>query len=229
MIPGVSDVVVATSTLPQDDVVEMAAMKFGARVFRGSEADVLRRFVGAVHPDSTHVIRLTGDCPFLDPVVMGEVLWLAKVSGASYVSNINPPTWPDGLDCEIFSIEALEEADRKTYRMVDRDTVTQYIYRNAHKFRSHTVICPVPWLANERWVLDTEDDYKFCQAVAEYISPGMSYLQILEVLDLHPELRLINQSGIRNERFYRALAEEELYDRADGKTRTIQHHRGTGS
>lgn len=206
------EVVVATSELPQDGpIVDWVVGEYGVSVIRGSESDVLSRFVKVAEETGADVlVRLTGDCPFHDPQVIREVIKLREMTGADYATNTDPPTYPDGLDVEAFTVRALMESHHEATRPSDRDCVTRFISRNRHRFKSATLTCPLPRLDRERWVLDTEEDYKFCQEMATRIkSYPPSYLDILAILEKEPELRQINGHLTRNERFYEAIATEE--------------------
>jgi glutamate-1-semialdehyde 2,1-aminomutase/spore coat polysaccharide biosynthesis protein SpsF len=204
--------VLATSTLPADDVIAEYCNKQKWACFRGSEEDVLDRFYHAAKTyEADIVVRVTCDCPFLDPRVIDEVIKLREVTNADYASNVDPPTWPDGLDVECFTFESLEAAWNESTRPSDRNCVTQYIIRNRSRFSAANLTCPLPGLHKERWVLDTEPDYRFCCAVAERLKAPTSYLEILRILDKEPELREINNANRgagRNERFYESLAAE---------------------
>lgn len=219
MAPGIDEIVLATSTLPADDAIYEYCIKNGIAAFRGSEEDVLDRYYQCAKEFGADIIlRLTCDCPFLDPAVIGEVIRLRKITNADYACNVDPPTYPDGLDVEVFTFDALEAAWKEATRPSDRDTVTQFISRNRTRFKAANLTCPLPGLAKERWVLDTEDDWEFCKAVAismVFQENGeqyncSTYLKILEILDRKPELRLLNGTGVRNERFFSGLAEEAL-------------------
>lgn len=208
---GVDEVIIATTTLPQDDAIYDWCSSNGIKVFRGSETDVLSRFMGAaIFTDATVIIRLTGDCPLHDPVVIGEVVKLRAMTGVAYASNTEPGTYPDGLDTEVFTREALECANREANRATDRDTVTRFLVRNRGRFPSATLTCPLPGLHKERWVMDTADDLKFVREVAKRLGEKTppSYLQVLSILEKEPHLREINAHHKRNERFYEGLAEE---------------------
>ena len=212
--PGVDMVVVATSMNPADDIVEQKCREWRVQCVRGSENDVISRFMDVLRAtDADYLLRLTGDCPFHDPQVIGAVVRLFKNNAdLQYASNIDPPTWPDGLDVEIFTAEALMEANDYAARNSDRDCVTRYIARNRCLFPSETLICPVPGLVRERWVLDTINDMRFCQEVASRLpsEKPVSYLDILNILDKNPELRSINSMHPRNERFYEGINSENL-------------------
>lgn len=212
--PGVDEVWIATSTLPADDVIQTWCDENHVKCFRGSETDVLSRFTGAAETaEADVVIRVTCDCPFLDPSVIGQVVALRNLTGADYASNIDPPQWPDGLDCEAMTIEALRVANKASTRATDRDCVTQFILRNRNLFKVVSLQCPLPGMYKERWVLDTEDDYRFCQEIANRLSKHPSMLDILRILETRPALRKINQHHPRNERFYAAIAEAPIEPR----------------
>ena len=211
--PGVDLVAVATSTETADDIILNKCKEWGVWCFRGSENDVLERFVGAAEDtDADILLRLTGDCPLHDPQVIGEVVRLRKQAGAQYASNIDPPTWPDGLDVEVFTREMLETAHREATRASDRDCVTRFMARNRSRFHSATMTCPIPGLHKERWVLDTLSDMQFCQEIASRLPSNWngSYLDILDILDREPKLRWINDHHPRNERFYEGINQEDL-------------------
>lgn len=211
--PGVDEVIVATSTQPADDIIANKCDEWGLNFVRGSEDDVISRFWQVwLQYEPDFLLRLTGDCPFHDPQVIGEVIRLRKTAGAQYASNIDPPTWPDGLDVEIFSRELLEIAHKEAMRGSDRDCVTRFMARNRSRFRSATLTCPIPGMHEERWVLDTLLDMQFCQKIAERLPSNWngSYLDILNILDKEPNLRFINNHHPRNERFYEGINSEEL-------------------
>lgn len=210
--PGVDEVYVATSTLAQDDAIVDWCKHTGTTVLRGSETDVLSRYMAVAGVSNASVfVRLTADCPFLDPNVIGEVIKLREIRGACYATNTDPATFPDGLDVEVFTRGTLESANREAVRGTDRDTVTRFMVRNRHRFPSANLVCSLPNLVKERWVLDSPEDYDFIVEVAkrlDSLSHPPSYLQILSILDKAPSLRAINSMHSRNERFYEALASD---------------------
>lgn len=216
--PGVDEVWVATSTLEQDNVILEWCSSQDVPVWRGSETDVLDRFVGCAEASGADIIlRLTGDCPFLDPQIIGAAVTLQKMTGADYVSNVSPRTYPDGLDVQVMTRRALLAAHAEATRPIDRDCVCTWIERNRSRFPAAALINPLPGMEKERWVLDTADDFRFSEAVARELANkglGVSMLNILSILDANPEIRRINADGICNERFFDALREEPLYERS---------------
>lgn len=217
---GVNEAWIATTTESRDDPI--AEIFAGRLVFRGSETDVLARFVGVAEASGADILlRITGDEPFIDPRVISEVVALQKRTGAAYVSNVTPRTYPDGLDVECFTREALMAAHKEATRLIDRDCVTTWIARNRSRFPAEAVINPIPGMETERWVLDTADDLAFCRAVAAHWpwSKGPpSQLDILDILDKHPEIRKLNSAGVMNERYFDALADEPLYRRSHDRS-----------
>src|SRR5262245_2205628 len=217
--PGVDDVWIATSTLPADDVIEAWCKKQGINVYRGSETDVLDRFYQCSGwAEADIVLRLTGDCPFLDPQVIGGVVRLMKdTPSCQFASNVSPRTYPDGLDVQAMTFDALWQTHAEAIRPLDRDGVCTFIERNRSRFPAETLICPIPDLQDCRWVLDTEDDLRFCRAVVEhwpFENRTPSMLDILDLLDEHPEIPVINGKELMNERYFAALAEEPIYARS---------------
>lgn len=215
--PGVTEVWIATSTLPQDDLIEDFCDEHGFFCWRGSETDVLSRYVGCARATNADVIlRITGDEPFVDPDVIGAVVRLQKHTGAAFCSNVSPRTFADGLDVQAMTKEALFAADAEATRPLDRDGVCTWIERNRSRFPAETVINAIPGQHTERYVLDTEDDLRFCKAIVEewpWDKGPPSQLDMMGILDAGPHIRKINAHHVMNERYFESLAEEPLYER----------------
>lgn len=210
-VKEIDEVVIATSILTQDDVIQDYCLDRGIICYRGSESDVLERFYECAQARKADIVlRLTCDCPFLDSNVVAEVIRLREIDNADYASNISPPTYPDGLDVECFTFDALAGAYQGADRPSDRDCVTQFIIRNRHTYRAVNLRAPLPGLVKERWVLDTAEDYKFACELMAYLPKSFTYLDILRRLDTYPDLRKINGAGVRNERFFDAIHTEKL-------------------
>ena len=211
LIPGVSEVVIATSTKPADDAIVEFTRSACIRCFRGSEEDVLDRFRrAAVEVDAEVVVRVTADCPLLDPEVSGLVVnkYLGWHGEIDYVSNVDPPTYPDGLDTEVFSRVALEAAWREASERSDREHVTSYIRTRPGRFRLDNMPNAQDMSAH-RWTVDTEADLEFVRAVFNAIGTQRHPIAMSDVLLLlgeRPELRRINAGQRRNEGFERSLA-----------------------
>lgn len=185
---------VATSTGAGDDAVARWCADNDVPVFRGSENDVLARMCEAARAaEAATVVRLTGDCPLHDPSVIDQVIWFYRATGADYASNTHPSTWPDGLDVEVFSMAALERAQREADLPSEREHVTRWMRANASQLKTETLICPLPDLHRRRWTLDTADDLARIRRIAERLEPGTppSLLDVLaaeDALDGSPSL-----------------------------------------
>ena len=223
-IPGVDDVVVATSTTENDDEIEKWCVTQKIKVFRGSEIDVLDRFDKAARDiEADVIVRLTGDCPFLDPQVCGTVLSLYKLTNADYASNCSPANWPDGLDCEVFSAECLSEANLEASSLVEREHVTPFIQYNRYRYSIHTLSCPLPHLHKERWTLDAPEDLRFLRKIASKIVNDRppSYLEILKVLEEFPDFRSINNLIGRNEGLQQTVSVEGNINRGYAASQSL--------
>jgi glutamate-1-semialdehyde 2,1-aminomutase/spore coat polysaccharide biosynthesis protein SpsF len=206
----VNEVWVATTTETRDNAIHQWCEVRKQPCWRGSEEDVLDRFLGCAQEAKADVIvRLTGDCPFLNPKVIDEVIMLRQQTGVHYASNVDPATYPDGLDTQVLTFEALATAHREAVRATDRDTVCEYVGRNRDRWPSRNLVCPVPDLAGQRWVLDTAEDYAFCQAaVAELGNSAQDMIAMLDLMQKRPDIRAINSMWKRNERFFKKVAED---------------------
>ena len=127
----IDEIILATSKNLENDRLAETVEKLGFDVFRGSENDVLDRYYQAAKPYSPKaVVRITGDCPIIDPQLVDKVISLYKESNVDYASNTDPPTYPDGLDTEVFSFAVLEAAHRQAEEPFEREHVTPFILAN---------------------------------------------------------------------------------------------------
>jgi len=210
-IPGSSGVIVATSTAAEDDAVAGWCARNAVRVFRGDEDDVLARYAGAAQLDDAEIIvRVTADCPLLDPIEAAKVVAAVATGAFDYACNNEPPTYPDGLDCEAFTRLALDKAVASARRPSEREHVTLYIRDPANGFRRTNVSCPFGDLNRDRWTLDTLADLAFLRSVVPALPLGRPARleDVLRILDRTPELRRINEGITRNEGLARSLAHD---------------------
>ena len=164
-IPGIGPVVVATTTAERDHPILDLAKHYGAEAFAGSEEDVLDRYYWAAKQfQADIIIRLTADCPLLDPGISARVVERFAQGDLDYACNTLPPTFPDGLDTEVFSFTALERAWREARLASEREHVTPYIWKNPDNFRSANVRNSVD-LSALRWTVDEAGDLEFVRAV----------------------------------------------------------------
>jgi spore coat polysaccharide biosynthesis protein SpsF len=158
--------VVATSDLERDDPIANLVVQLDVPCVRGSEVDVLERFLLAAdsYPHDT-VVRLTADCPLSDPALVQAVVAQHQTSGADYTSNTLLRTYPDGLDVEVMDANALRRAARAATAQPEREHVTPYLYRNPHEFTLAAHVGPCD-LEDERWTVDTAEDFDRIAGIA---------------------------------------------------------------
>jgi len=212
-IPGVETVMLATTIDEADRTLLQIAEGQGVVPFAGSEDDVLDRYYqAAFRVGADAVMRLTGDCPLIDPAVCQEVLSRYLEGGEAYVSNIRPPTYPDGLDTEVFSFEALECAWKAATLPSDREHVSQYIWRHPESF-SNANVNNSDDLSNMRWTVDETQDLEFVCKVYEGLArrrlKGHSFREVLRVI-LEDGLRDTSAAFERNEGQIRAFREDGM-------------------
>jgi spore coat polysaccharide biosynthesis protein SpsF len=175
-------------------LVEVAAA-CRARVFRGSEFDVLDRYLGAARwVNADVVMRVTSDCPLVDPQICSDVLALRQIENADYAANDMPRSFPHGLDAECFTTVALEEAAASTMDPYDREHVTPWLRRAGHLKRVN-LASGNPKLRNNRWTLDYPEDLAFLRAVFEAMPSGSRghMDDVLAVLAAQPDISTINK------------------------------------
>jgi spore coat polysaccharide biosynthesis protein SpsF len=220
--PAVERVVVATTVDSGDDALEQFCRSAGLACLRGSTEDVLDRFHAALAADPAEVVvRVTGDCPLLDPDVSGLVIaqYLSNASRVDYASNVMPATYPDGLDTEVFSRDALERAWREARLPSEREHVTTYIRKPESGFRVLNVAHQTN-LSDHRFTVDTARDLSFVREVyAALATAGKRIFGLDEVLGLlrtRPELRALNAGIRRNEGLERSEQRDVATARASG-------------
>ena len=177
--------VVATSTDCSDEPLASYLTSKGQAPFRGSLRDVLDRYAGAVacESDPTHVVRLTADCPLIDPEVIDEAVRLALASGADYTSNVEQRTFPVGLDVEVIRTEALLAAAAEAADPYEREHVTPFLRRRPERFTHAHVTQPVD-RSSMRWTVDRPADFAFARGVYEALYPTNRAFTTQDVLDL---------------------------------------------
>lgn len=162
-IHGIDEVVCAVPDTAENDIVASFAGREVRRdsIIRGPEHDVLARYVKAAEAVGADVImRVTSDCPLIDPAVCGDVLATFGFADdyLDYCSNVHPRTYPQGFDCEVFTRAALVCADQQATQQYDREHVTPSII-NHPDCRKTSIVSPIGDYSHLRWTLDTLDDY----------------------------------------------------------------------
>jgi len=209
----IHSIVVATTAKAIDQPIVELAKDSGTGIYAGSEDDVLDRYYrAAIKFNVDIIVRITADCPLIDPKVLDKVIQRYLQGNCDYVANILNLTYPDGLDVEVFSRAALERAWKESRLASEREHVTPYIRKNPEKFRLANVENKVD-LSHLRWSVDEKEDLEFVRQVYKqlYKEGHIFYMEdVLELLERHPALKKINQGIVINEGYAKSLKEDKI-------------------
>jgi spore coat polysaccharide biosynthesis protein SpsF len=191
----VNQVMVATSTGPADDVIVKECSRLQSAVFRGSELDVLDRYYHAAqHTQAEVVVRITSDCPLIDPEISDRTIAEFIDSRSDYASNVLDRTYPRGLDTEVMTFAALETAWREAQADYQREHVTPFLYQHPERFKLLSVKGERDE-SQHRWTLDTPEDLRFLQAIYARMAdrPYFNWTEVLTLVEREPDLAAINR------------------------------------
>ena len=192
---SLDEIIVATTVESADDAIVEEAKRLGVPSFRGSEHDVLDRYYcAALSIQAGIVVRVTSDCPLVDPRVADEVASAFMREAPDYASNTLIRTYPRGLDVEVISIDALAHAWREAREPYQRAHVTPYIYQNPHSFRLLSLTADADY-SGHRWTVDTAEDLEFVRSVYALArwTQDVSWRDLLTIVALKPELSEVNR------------------------------------
>ena len=194
----IDEIVVATSVRPEEaPIVDLVQSEAGARIFRGSEQDVLARYYFAAREaGATIVVRVTADCPLIDPAVIDRCVCRFREGDADYVSNCHVRTFPRGLDTEVFSMQALASAYEEARAPEEREHVTPFIWRRPGRFRLVDVVDSTN-NHRHRWTVDTAEDLAVVTGLFEALyptRPNFSYWDALRYCMVRPDVEMANRS-----------------------------------
>lgn len=194
----VDAIVVATTERAEDQAICNLATDMGVSCYAGSVDDVLDRYYqAAMFLRADVIVRITGDCPLLQPSIVDAVVNGLIVHGYDYFGNIAPASFPDGLDCEALTFETLKTAQKEATLPSDREHVSPYMRRNGRFVTGN--LERKPSLAHLRWCVDEQADLDFVRAVyAEMGRDDFGMADVLALLDRKPELAKINGHLKRN-------------------------------
>lgn len=196
----IDEIVLATTEDPRNASLVAHVGHLGYPIYRGSEMDVLDRYYqAAIQTKADIIVRITGDCPLVDPELVDLLITTCIERGGDYASNTNPPTYPDGLDVEVFRFHTLEQAQRLAKMPFEREHVTPFI-RNSIAFSQVNQTHGEDYSA-ERWTVDEQDDFIVIQRIFAHFHPRLdfSWLEVMALRQQKPELFRDNQHLIRNE------------------------------
>jgi spore coat polysaccharide biosynthesis protein SpsF len=198
-------IVVATTNKPEDDVIEQICQREGFLCFRGHETDLLdRHFQAARQYHAQAVVKIPSDCPLIAPHVIDQVISLYLESNEipgnhnyDYVSNLHPPSYPDGNDVEIMSIEVMTEAWKEASKDFEREHTTPFIWEQPHRYRIGNILWEtgLDYSMTHRWTIDYLEDYQFIKTLYDRLyekNPAFNLTDILNLLAEEPDIIQIN-------------------------------------
>ncbi|MNL17143.1 3-deoxy-manno-octulosonate cytidylyltransferase [compost metagenome] len=208
---SIDRLIVATSVGPEDDALASLCIENGLECFRGSLDDVLDRFYQAARAvQPAHVMRLTGDCPLTDPEILDRLAELHLGAACDYSSTALEPTFPDGLDAELMTFSALEQAWQEAKLPSQREHVTPFLYQHPERFAIRALKNEVD-LSAMRWTVDEPSDFEFVTRVYEGLyadNPSFGMRDVLAFLDRRQELQTLNHHFERNEGYEKSLRKD---------------------
>mgnify|MGYP000716508216 CR=1 FL=1 len=193
-------IVIATSVNPLDDKLEEWCIKNNLDCFRGSEDNVLERFYFAARKYNGEIIvRITADDPFKDPEIIDEVINILISENLDFAYNNYPPSFPEGLDTEVFTFRALEKAYQSTNDPFELEHVTQFFYRNPQLFKQKNFSFKKN-ISNLRWTIDTEKDLEMARAVYKFLYKENEIFLLNDILSLLEKENWIEKINLDTER-----------------------------
>jgi len=195
-------IVVATTTNPEDDIVAEFSRKAGLDLFRGSEHNVLERYTRAATVyQADHILRITADCPLIDPVLVDALVDFYFKGEFDYALNCEPPTLPDGLDAEVFSFAVLQQTHENATLPSEREHVTPYMRKHPEIFSIGRWRNAQDW-SHLRWTVDEPEDFHLVSRVIKALYSQNQHFGTTDVMALlaqNPTLGTINARFQRNE------------------------------
>jgi len=193
-----NDLVVAIPLGNKNDLLASCLLEKSVAVYRGNENDVFSRFQSAIkeHPAEV-IIRSTADCPLFMSEVLDLMLEEFDTSDVDYMSNCLPPTFPDGLDIEIFSRSAFQELSKQHLSPKQREHVTLGFYDGSSRFRTMNFANEVD-LSHHRWTVDYIEDFNFVKSILTSINPLATFSEVLDFLKNNPKIKNKRSGNLRN-------------------------------
>lgn len=199
-------IVLATTDRPSDDKLYYWAKENGVDVYRGSESNVLNRYYEAAnYAKADIIVRITADDPFKEPGLIDKAINTLQEGGYDFVCNNCPPSYPEGLDIEVFTKAALDKEEELSTSNFEREHVTQYIYHHPEKFKMFNISNVGENLSYLRWTVDTKKDFQMVARIYSFLYKNDSEIfymnDILLLLKGHPEIEMMNSDVTRSEMY----------------------------
>ena len=203
---------IATSDLSEDDIIEEFAKNNKIAYFRGNSENVLDRFYECAKKFQLEtIVRVTADCPLIDPKIVDSFIKIFNSGKYDYVHNMEPRTFPDGLDTEVFSFKILEEAHKNAKLPSEKEHVTPYFRNNKDKFRIKNVISKKN-MSSHRWTLDYQEDLDLIRNIVKEIKNRPILMNdIISLFNKKPNIFEINKKYLANEGLTRSLEEDKKF------------------
>jgi len=203
-VKSVDQIILATTKKTEDDILEKIGLQNNIFIFRGNSNNVLKRYYHCAKKfDADPIIRITGDCPLLDPLLIDQMIEFYLTHNYDYVSNTIKPTYPDGLDVEIFSFKILEKLMNKVSKQSDKEHVTSYIIENIKDFKVFNYENKTD-LSDIRLTVDEKQDLKLIRKIFSLLQPKIifSLNDIMKIINQNPKIIEMNKGIFRNEGYF---------------------------
>lgn len=194
-------IIVATTTRSDDDIIEILAREENCLLYRGNAENVLDRFYhAALSFHATTIVRVTADDPFKCPEVIDSAIKLYLEKDFDYVSNTIKPTYPEGIDVEVFSFDCLQKALKNARHQRHFEHVTSYVYENSDDFQIGALQASEN-LSQWRLTIDYLDDYETLSALATNVLPNITYAELVNIIKQNEITNIMHPKTIRNEAY----------------------------
>jgi spore coat polysaccharide biosynthesis protein SpsF len=203
--------ILATTINKSDDIISNFANLNDLELFRGNSSDVLDRFYQCAKQFKIkHIVRITSDCPLIDPEIIDKTIQKYKTGRFDYVNNFYKKRYPYGSEVEVFSFETLEKTWKEANHLSEREHVTPFIYNNPNRF-SIGHIEPSEDYSHLHWAVDRIGDLKFVKMIYERIkTKPVHLLDILKVIEDDPSILTINRDSVPDEGYKRSLKNDKM-------------------
>lgn len=211
----IDNIIVATSINPENEAIVKLCDSKGISCFKGNEDDVLDRYYQTCKyfdiNSKDNIVRITADCPLIDYEVIDNIIDVHIKNANDYTSNTIVPSFPDGLDCEVFTFSSLEDAWKNSLLSSEREHVTLYIKNHPELFKIENILNDED-LSDLRWTLDEKEDFEFINKIYSYFPDSDLFLtnEILSILNVKPDLLKINSKFKRDEGLEKSLKNDKV-------------------